>query len=89
VGDELFTSGLDGVFPAGLPVGRVVEVRRGGSSFTVARIEPSAAVERSRMLLVLLEAAGGRPTFEPPRPVAEPPPRSPGAAGSRVKGAGG
>jgi hypothetical protein len=41
------------------------------------------------MLLVLLEAAGGRPTFEPPRPVAEPPPRSPGAAGSRVKGAGG
>lgn len=92
VGDELFTSGLDGVFPAGLPVGRVVEVRRGGSSFTVARIEPSAAVERSRMLLVLLETAGGRPTFEPPRPAAEPSPRSSGssgAGGSRAKGAGG
>ncbi len=85
-GDELFTSGLDGVFPAGLPVGRVVEVRRGGSSFTVARVEPAAAVERSRMLLVLLEATGGRPSFEPPRPAAEPSNRSPGA---RTKGAGG
>ena len=42
-GDELSTSGLDGVFPAGLPVGRVIEVRRGGSSFTVVRIEPAVA----------------------------------------------
>ena len=85
VGDELFTSGLDGVFPAGLPVGRVTEVRRGGSSFTVARVEPSAAVERSRMLLVPLEAIGGRPSFEAPRPAGEAPPR---AAGARGKGAG-
>jgi rod shape-determining protein MreC len=86
-GDELFTSGLDGVFPAGLPVGRVTEVRRGGSSFTVARVEPAAAVERSRMLLVLLEATSGRPSFEPPKPASESPARAPGARGN--KGAGG
>jgi rod shape-determining protein MreC len=49
------TSGLDGVFPPGLPVGRVIAVSRGGASFTVARVEPAAAVERTRMLLVLQE----------------------------------
>lgn len=94
-GDELYTSGLDGVFPAGLPVGRVAEVRRGGSSFTVARIEPAAAVERSRMLLVLFETAGGRPSFEPPRSPVDTPSRGAGSRGSGAaskgvgKGAGG
>jgi rod shape-determining protein MreC len=78
-GDELGTSGLDGVFPAGLPVGRVTEVRRGGSSFTVVRVEPAAAVERSRMLLVLMEATGMTPSFEPPRPAPEAPARARGA----------
>lgn len=80
-GDELATSGLDGVFPVGLPVGRITEVRRGGASFTVARVEPVAAVERSRMLLVLLEATGVTPSFEPPRPVSETPARARGARG--------
>jgi rod shape-determining protein MreC len=54
-GDLVATSGLDGVFPPGLPVGRVIAVSRGGASFTVARVEPAAAVERTRMLLVLQE----------------------------------
>ncbi len=52
-GDLVATSGLDGVFPPGLPVGRVVGVTRGGASFTVARVEPVAAIERTRMLLIL------------------------------------
>lgn len=78
-GDELTTSGLDGVFPAGLPVGRITEVRRGGSSFTVARVEPIAAVERSRMLLILLEATAATPSFEPPQPVSDAPARNRGA----------
>jgi rod shape-determining protein MreC len=54
-GDPVVTSGLDGVFPPGLPVGKVVGVSRGRASFTVARVEPAAAVERTRMLLVLQE----------------------------------
>jgi rod shape-determining protein MreC len=54
-GDPVVTSGLDGVFPPGLPVGRVVAVSRGRASFTVARVEPAAAVERTRMLLILKE----------------------------------
>jgi rod shape-determining protein MreC len=84
-GDDLTTSGLDGVFPPGLPVGRIVEVRRGGSSFTVARVDPVAAVERSRMLLILLEATGATPSFEPPKPPSDTPAR---ARGSRSKGGG-
>ncbi|MFM8546426.1 MAG: rod shape-determining protein MreC [Betaproteobacteria bacterium] len=84
-GDDLTTSGLDGVFPPGLPVGRIVEVRRGGSSFTVARVDPVAAVERSRMLLILLEANGATPSFEPPKPPSDTPAR---ARGSRSKGGG-
>lgn len=83
-GDELTTSGLDGVFPAGLPVGRITEIRRGGSSFTVARVDPIAAVERSRMLLILLEATGATPSFEPPQPVSDAPSR---ARGARAKAA--
>lgn len=75
-GDELFTSGLDGVFPAGLPVGRIAEVRRSGASFTVARVDPAAAVERSRMLLVLLEPTVTAPTFEPPKAAPETPQRA-------------
>ncbi len=84
-GDDLTTSGLDGVFPPGLPVGRIVEVRRGGSSFTVARVDPVAAVERSRMLLILLEATGATPSFEPPKPPSDTPAR---ARGTRSKGGG-
>lgn len=54
-GDPVVTSGLDGVFPPGLPVGKVVSINRGRASFTVARVEPAAAIERTRMLLILRE----------------------------------
>jgi rod shape-determining protein MreC len=65
-GDQVFTSGLDGVFPAGLPVGQVSELARSSASFALARVEPAAGVERTRLLLVL---------FDPPRePVPMPEP---------------
>lgn len=54
-GDLVVTSGLDGVFPPGLPVGKVTGVSRGRASFTLARVEPAAAIERTRMLLILQE----------------------------------
>ncbi len=54
-GDSIVTSGLDGVFPPGLPVGRVSSVDRRRASFTLARVEPAAAIERTRMLLILQE----------------------------------
>lgn len=52
-GDVLVTSGLDGVFPAGLPVGTVRSVEVGSSAFLRVLVDPAAQIERTRMLLVL------------------------------------
>ncbi|NBU24780.1 MAG: rod shape-determining protein MreC, partial [Gammaproteobacteria bacterium] len=46
VGDQLVTSGLGGVFPAGYPVADVVEVRRdGGSPLAQVRARTRAAID--------------------------------------------
>jgi rod shape-determining protein MreC len=53
-GDVLRTSGLDGVYPAGLPVARVAEVeRRGHTSFARVLAQPYAVADRARQVLVL------------------------------------
>ncbi len=53
-GDQLVTSGLDGLFPPGLPVGTVRSVESGSSMFVRVLVEPAAHVERTRLLLILL-----------------------------------
>ena len=54
VGDLLLSSGLGGVFPAGYPVGRVIEVRRRpGQSFADVIAEPAAALDRDREVLLV------------------------------------
>lgn len=64
-GDLLTTSGIDGVYPAGLHVGRVVRIdRRVDSSFARVHAEPMA-IERGRHLLVLLPV---KDWPEPPKP---------------------
>lgn len=53
-GDTLVTSGIGGLFPAGLAVGRVDEVRHDTvSGFAVALVTPSSHPERYRHFLVL------------------------------------
>lgn len=53
-GDLLVTSGLGGVFPAGYPVGTVVDVRRDpATSLADVDVQPSAALDRSRQLLLV------------------------------------
>lgn len=69
VGDQLVTSGLDGVFLPGLPVAEVVQVEREGRAFARIVCKPLAAVERIGQVLVL-----GRYEPPPPRPV-EPEPK--------------
>lgn len=53
-GDELVTSGLDGIYPAGLPVARVTRVDR-DAAYSFARIlcEPVAGVEKHGQVLIL------------------------------------
>jgi rod shape-determining protein MreC len=66
-GDLLTTSGIDGVYPAGLHVGRIARIdRRVDSSFARVHAEPMAT-ERGRHLLVLLPV---KDWPEPPKPEA-------------------
>lgn len=69
-GDVLVTSGIDGVYPAGLAVARVIQVEN-KSTDAFARIvcQPAAGVDRNRQLLILLT----EPNQAPPRPPAEEP----------------
>ncbi|MGE4123745.1 MAG: rod shape-determining protein MreC [Pusillimonas sp.] len=54
IGDDLVTSGIGGLFPAGLAVGRVDEVLRDTvSGFAMALVRPSSHPERYRHFLVL------------------------------------
>jgi rod shape-determining protein MreC len=54
VGDLMTTSGLDGVYPPGLPVAKVTAVeRRGDSSFAQVQLAPIAQPDSARHVLVL------------------------------------
>lgn len=67
VGDVLITSGLDGVYPAGLAVAKVVRVENSANrTFGNVLCQPLAGIDRNRQLLILMEL----PKL-PPRPAEE------------------
>jgi rod shape-determining protein MreC len=67
-GDELVTSGLDGVYPPGLPVAKVVRVdKQADTAFARVVSLPIAAVRGARQVLVLHVQDNA-----PPRPADEP-----------------
>ncbi|NPT41841.1 rod shape-determining protein MreC [Paraburkholderia sp. 1N] len=67
-GDELVTSGLDGVYPPGLPVAKVVRVdKQADTAFARVICLPVAPVRGARQLLVLHYLNN-----VPPRPAEEP-----------------
>jgi rod shape-determining protein MreC len=79
-GDELVTSGLDGVYPPGLPVAKVVRVdKQADTAFARVVCQPVATVRGAKQFLVLHYQSN-----VPPRP-AEPEPAS-GAAAKDAKG---
>ncbi len=58
--DLLTTSGLDGVYPSGLPVARVVRVeRRADSAFARIYCAPIAAIQGAHHVLLIEPVAGG------------------------------
>jgi rod shape-determining protein MreC len=78
VGDELVTSGLDGIFPKGLPVGQVTAIdKRGQGLFQSADVAPRVDVDRLEEVLV---TRGPVAPAEPPVEAAPatPPPASGG-----------
>ncbi len=55
VGDVVITSGLDGVYPAGLAVARVIQVESNASgAFGRVVCQPLAGIDRNTQLLVLM-----------------------------------
>jgi len=69
VGDELSTSGVDGVYPPGLPVARVTAVeRRAESGFARILLAPNASADGVRHVLVLEPVAQQQPPREAPAP---------------------
>ncbi|TXJ00181.1 MAG: rod shape-determining protein MreC, partial [Aquabacterium sp.] len=67
-GDELQTSGLDGIYPAGVSVAKGVRVdRRADSAFARITLQPLAQPDSSRHVLLLQPLSAGLP----PRPESE------------------
>ncbi len=59
-GDEVITSGLDGVFPPGLPVGKISEIRLGEQGlFLEALVTPNVNFSALDQVLVILSSLGG------------------------------
>ena len=63
-GDRLVTSGIDGTYPAGLPVANVVRIERDAEeTFARALCRPVAGIDRGRYVLVIASE-----TARPPLP---------------------
>lgn len=52
-GDTVLTSGMDGIYPKGLPVGRVVSVEQGNEIHQKIRVDPAVDFNRVEEALIL------------------------------------
>jgi rod shape-determining protein MreC len=73
VGDVLHTSGVDGVYPPGLPVAKVTLVeKQADGGFTKVELAPLASVDRVRHVLVLEPLKNQLPPPPVPEPASAP-----------------
>jgi rod shape-determining protein MreC len=87
-GDLLVSSGLGGVFPAGLPVARISGVRRDSNQLLAqVRAQPLASVDRDREV-ILLQFEAGNPAAPAPEPAIAPAPVVPPKPAARPADAG-
>ncbi|WP_426194269.1 rod shape-determining protein MreC [Massilia sp. DWR3-1-1] len=69
VGDVLITSGMDGIYPAGLAVAKVIQVEsNAGGVFGRVVCQPLAGIDRNRQLLILMAAPDVLPRPAPEAP---------------------
>ncbi len=72
VGEAIYTTGQDGIYPAGLKVGEIVEVRSGSATTPhQIYIRPSSGLNSMQEVGVLLYESPPRPEFERKLPNAE------------------
>jgi rod shape-determining protein MreC len=74
-GDRLITSGTDGVFPRGLPVGTLVGLKRSGQGL-YQRADVKPAIDVTKLEEVLIVTAFDRRVEEPPQAAAPAPPQA-------------
>ncbi|MGH9368639.1 MAG: rod shape-determining protein MreC [Thermoanaerobaculia bacterium] len=58
-GDAVESAGIDGIYPRGVPIGRVESVGRGNSLFLEIRVRPAADFSRLMDVLVLAPSPAG------------------------------
>jgi len=76
VGDLVVSSGLDGIFPRGLPIGHIQAVdKQGQGLFQYAQIDPAVDVERLEEVLVMVGAPPAPPLADDPEVPGPPPGR--------------
>lgn len=75
VGERVLTSGGDRIYPKGLPLGTVAEVKPGSDLFFSIRVEPAAQLNRLEEVLIVTRIAEQAPQTDlaqaPPRRAAE------------------
>lgn len=72
VGESVYTTGQDGIYPAGLKLGEVAEVRAGSASEALKIfIQPSAKLSSMQEVAVLLYEPPARPEFDKSLPNAK------------------
>ena len=65
VGDIVYTTGQDGIYPAGLKLGEIVDIRQGSATVPhTIYIRPTAGISSMQEVAVLLYEAPPRPKFE-------------------------
>lgn len=63
-GDKVVTSGGDGIYPKGLPVGTVTKVSPGHELFLNIRVQPSANLAKLEEVLVITEVVSREPSTD-------------------------
>ncbi len=61
-GDLIVTSGMDGIYPKGIAIGRVASVRNGPRLFKLITVEPAANLDRLEEVFILEAASVGEIT---------------------------
>jgi rod shape-determining protein MreC len=56
-GDLIVTSGMDGIYPKGIAIGRVASVRNGPRLFKIVIVEPAANLDRLEEVFILQAAS--------------------------------
>jgi len=71
-GDLVVTSGIDGIYPKGFPVGTVESVDRGPGTYHEISVRPAVDFSRLEEVLVVLTPSPEKAAEDPPAPTARP-----------------